>query len=125
MVKSMISLQQFKKMMEYDVVTEDACIEVEFYIDGDAVYDSCWLGKTPDPEKKDRAAYWYGLVKDGSQAYDYYTAEDLIKAPVFRGESLEELWDKVTIKSIDGCSVDYRLPFYLGLKQGPRFGPAT
>lgn len=108
-----ITVQQFEKILEYDVVAKNACIEVEFYIDEDTDYCHCWLGKTVDREDKNRAVYWYGLVEDGSEGYDYNTAEEFINARVFRGKSIKELWDKVTIDSIDGCSVEYRLPHFL------------
>ncbi len=113
---SKISMQQFDIIMGIDVIARNICIEIEFCINEDPEYDSCWLGKTGvTVEEIKYEVFWYGLVADGSQAYEYYSAEEFSNAPVFRGKSIKDLWDKVIINSIDGCSVEYRLPYYLGL----------
>lgn len=109
-------MHQFEIMMGIDVSAHNICIEIEFYINEDLEYNSCWLGKMGRTvEGIQYEVFWYGLVADGSQAYDYYSAEEFFNAPVFRGKSLKDLWDKVIINSIDGCSVEYRLPYYLEL----------
>jgi len=118
-----ISIDQFVKMLSFDVVKCHACIEIEFIIDGDKTYDSCYLGKTVEKDTNN-AVYWYGLVPDGSQAYDYYSFEAFVNALIFHGKSIKEIWDSVTLVSIDACRVEERLPFYLGLEPGPIFGQA-
>ena len=68
---------------------------------------SCTLpweeGDAADPEK---AVYWFGLAADGSAAYDFDTFAAFAGAPVFNGKSLEEIWDRVVLHSVDGCDPD-------------------
>jgi len=109
--------------MQYDVVKNYACIEIDFHIDGSEEYTSCWLGKTIDSETN-QATYWSGLTPDGSQAYSFDTLEKFVTAEVFKNDSLEKIWHLVSINSIDGCSIEYRLSFYLDLKDGPIRRPA-
>ena len=118
-----ISLDDFKQMMLFDVVKRNACIEIEFCIEGSDEYTSCWLGKTID-RNTSREVYWFGLTPDGLQAYDFETLEIFLNAEVFEGQSLGEKWELVNVYSIDGCNVKERLLFYLGLKDGPIRGPA-
>lgn len=121
---SKISLDEFSRMLDYDVVNRNACIEIEFEVDNNSEYNSCWLGKMPDRYKDCKVAtYWYGLVPDGSQAYDYPTKDEFLNAKVFKGQSIIDIWDTVTLFSIDGCDVEYRLPHLLGIAGGPTFGP--
>lgn len=56
---SKLPLEQFKQLLEYDVVKNHTCIEVEFCVDDVAEYDSCWLGKTIE-ELTNKTVYWYG-----------------------------------------------------------------
>ena len=36
-----------------------------------------------------------------------------------RESCLKEMWDLIYIHSLDVCNVKERLPFYLGLEEGP------
>lgn len=118
-----ISFDDFEKMMQFDVVNENACIEIYFSIDGDMTYSGCWLGKMIDRETH-KELFWFGLVKDGSQAYGYDNIDDFLNAQVFDGLSIKQLWSRVTLFSIDSFDVMERLAFYLGLADGPVMGPA-
>ena len=119
-----ITLEQFEKMMEFDVVKNHCCIEVEFDVDGSLEYNSCWLGKTIDGSTK-AAVYWYGLVLDGSQAYGYDSFYNFVNAPIFNEKSIKEIWSLITIYSIDNCVPRKRLKVYWGLEEGPLLGPAS
>jgi len=88
------------------------CIEIEFLVKEESTYQSCWMGKMPAKENKEREVYWYGLVPDGSEAYDYDNFRDFSSASVFHGKSLKEIWEKVEILSIDGCDPEERLLAY-------------
>ncbi len=88
------------------------CIEIEFLVRGYPKYQSCWMGKMPDKENKEKELFWYGLVPDGSEAYDYDSFQGFSSAPVFDGKSLKEIWEKVEIVSIDGCDPKDRLSTY-------------
>jgi hypothetical protein len=91
---------------------------MNFCIDNDIVYGDCWLGKMPDRDNSRKAVYWYGLVPDGSQAYEYTELEDFIDAKVFNGKSMRDVFEKVTWYSLDGCSIEGMLPYYLdGMKK--------
>lgn len=89
------------------------CVEIEFMIKGYPKYQSCWMGKTPDKADKKKELYWYGLVSDGSEAYNYDNFEDFLAAPVFEGNSLKQIWREVQILSIDGCEPQERIRAYL------------
>ena len=81
--------------------------ETHFYIEEDPVYDSCWLGRLDSP-----TPYWYGLTADGSQAYDYVTAQELVDAKVFHGKSLREVWSRVRFYSLGDIEPDTWLSRY-------------
>jgi hypothetical protein len=117
-VLSKIKLQDLIKILNEDVVKHNSCIEMNFCIDNDIVYGDCWLGKMPDRGNPRKAVYWYGLVPDGSQAYEYTELEDFIDAKVFNGKSMRDVFEKVTWYSLDGCSIEGMLPYYLdGMKK--------
>lgn len=89
-------------------------MEIAFLVKGESSYPSCWMGKTPDPDREARGkeVYWYGLAPDGTEAYNFDNFSDFSSAPVFAGKSLKEIWDKVEILSIDGCDPEERLFTY-------------
>lgn len=73
----------FKKLLSWK--TEGKyCIEVNFAVDGSEKYCDCWLGKTPSPDIPGTDAYWYGLVADGSEEYDFTSSEDMLSSKGFR-----------------------------------------
>jgi hypothetical protein len=109
-----IDFSTFKKMMLYDVSKNQSCIEVKFCVDESNIYTESWLGKMTD-EDNHKPIYWYGLVDDGSQAYDYKSFENFSNAKVFNGKSIEDIWDSISIIDIDACDVDGRIRHYLGL----------
>ena len=118
-----ILFEHFEQMMSYDVVKNNACIEIEFFLDDFSEYGSCWLGKTIN-EETHQAVYWYGLTPDGSQSYDFDSLHDFVSAPIFHDKSIKERWDSITLIAIDGCSIDWRLAHYLGSEPGPIRRPA-
>ncbi len=110
-----ITYEEFCSVMLYNITDNDSCIEIEFCIDSYKEYQSSWLGKMLD-NKGEKAIYWFGLTEDGSQAYDYESFEQFSNAKIFYGKNIKEIWNLVTILSIDACDIEERLPFYLGLK---------
>lgn len=106
-----ISFDDFKKMMSFDTKGK-SCIEILFIIENSDIYNSCWMGKMPDREKH-KDIYWYGLTPDGTQAHDYQTLTDMLEAKVFHGKSLKEIYDKMDILEIDGCSPEFMLDYYI------------
>ena len=109
-----ITFEDFCKVMSYDVAKKQgSCIEIEFCVDGCAEYQSSWLGKTIDKEAKE-PIFWFGLTEDGSQGYDYDSFENFSNAKVFHEKSIKEIWDSVSLRSIDACNVQERLLLYLG-----------
>ncbi len=107
----MIAFNDITKMFSHNL-EEKFCIEIEFLVKEDSTYQSCWMGKMPDKSNKEKEVYWYGLVPDGSEAYDYDNLRDFSSAPVFHGKSLEEIWERVMILTIDGCDPEERLLAY-------------
>ena len=108
----MISFDYIAKVFSRDLEGE-YCIEIEFSVEGYPEYQSCWMGKLPDKSDREKEIYWFGLVADGSEAYDFENFGDFSKTAVFSGKSLSEIWDKVVILSIDGCNPENRLKAYL------------
>jgi hypothetical protein len=100
--------------MSYDISKNTSCheIEVEFSVNNYEQYQNSWLGKMLDIELK-KELYWYGLVEDGSQAYEFESFEEFINAEVFGGRSIKEIWNSITLISIDACDVQERLQFYI------------
>lgn len=110
---SKIKLRDLITVLSSDVVKYNSCIEMNFGIDNDTEYEDCWLGKMLDRNKSNKEIYWYGLVPNGSQAYDYDQLEDILNVKVFHGKSLCDVIEKITWYSLDGCSIEERLPDYL------------
>ena len=110
----MISYRDITKLFSFDLEGK-WCIEIEFSVKGYPKYQSCWMGKTPNKVDKEKELYWYGLVPDCSEAYDYDNFEEFSDAPVFEGKSLKQIWKKVQVLSIDGCDPQERIQSYLGI----------
>ena len=108
----MISFQTISELFSSDLEGR-FCVEIQFLLKGSPRYQSCWMGKMPDREGKEKEVYWYGLVPDGSEAYDYDNFRDFSSASVFRGKSLKEIWENVEILSIDDCDPEDRIKAYL------------
>ncbi len=110
-----INFTDFQRIMSYDITKkQDLCIEIEFLVDKYKDYQESWLGKMLDKDTH-QPIYWFGLTKDGLQGYDYDSFEQFADAKVFQGiKSLKEIWDSVSLLSIDACDVEDRLAYYLG-----------
>ncbi len=108
----MTSFNEITKIFSYDL-QNDGSIEMEFLIKGEPKYQECWMGKTLDETNKEKVLYWYGLLPNGAEAYDYDHFDAFSEAPVFNGKSLKEVWDRIEILSIDGCGPKERITFYL------------
>jgi len=107
-----ITFEDFESIMSYDIgKKQDSCIEIEFCVDGYLDYQSSWLGKMLDIDTK-KPIYWFGLVADGSEAYEFSSFEQFANAAVFHGRSITEIWDLISLLSIDACEVLERLSFY-------------
>lgn len=107
-----ITFEEFCSVMSFNITNNQACIEIEFCIDNYKDYQHSWLGKMLYGEDE-KVTYWFGLTEDGSQAYDFESFEQFLDAKVFHAKSIREIWNLVTILSIDACSIEERLPFYL------------
>ena len=121
-----IKLQNLIIILNSDVIRYSSCVEMNFGIDNDTEYKDCWLGKMPDRNERGKEVYWYGLVPDGSQAYDYAKLEDFLNAKVFHGKSLCDVIEKITWYSLDGCSIEERLKDYIdGYDESPKSSAQT
>ncbi|MCL1924949.1 MAG: hypothetical protein FWF50_05115 [Defluviitaleaceae bacterium] len=109
-----ISFKDFKKIMELEIYENKGLgFEIEFDIDNSEIYQSSWMGKMLDKETK-KQVYWFGLVQDGSQAHEYNSFEEFVNEKVFYGEkSLKDIWDKVSIFSLNGGTCEEMMPYYL------------
>ena len=105
----MISFDEIKAFFQKDLA-QRACIEICFSVNGMPDYDDCWMGKMPDREDKTKDCFWFGLVPDGSQAYHFDNLDDFFSAPVFHGQSLQQVWKNVSVDIVDGGDPEYWFP---------------
>ena len=99
-----ISLQQLKAILSVDVISVNRCVEMNFGIDGNPKYEDCWLGKMKN-DQDGAECYWFGLVKGGSEAYDFPTMTEFLEAKVFDGKSLEDVLSQLEWYSLDGSEI--------------------
>jgi len=81
-----IRLDDLIKILSNNVIRYNSFIEMHFCIDNDTEYKDCWIKKVPNRYTPRKEIYWYGLVRDGSEAYDYDKLEDILNAKVFNGK---------------------------------------
>jgi len=112
-----ITFLEFEQVMACDLNKKpDPCIEICFDVDGYTAYQDSWLGKMID-KNSNKDVYWFGLATGGSQAHDYSSFEEFTNAKIFYdNKSLKEIWNLITIISIDGGAVDEVLPYFLRLQ---------
>ncbi len=96
-----ITALQLKKLF----VTVDA-LEILFSVDGYEKYSVSWMGNS-------NGDFWFGLVADGSEAYNFDSFEKMLYAPVFDGKSLNDLCGLVDIIEINACPAELMLKLYL------------
>lgn len=108
-----IELNDLITILKSDVLKNNSCIEMNFSIKDNIEYKNCWIGKMPDDNKFGKEVYWFGLVEDGSQGYEYNTLDALITAKVFNGKSLSEIFNKIIWSTLDGSSFEERLSYYI------------
>jgi len=96
-----ISFDDFVSELSKDWI----CLEVWFCVDNYPDYQDCWLGKMIERETN-LPIYWYGLVEDGSQAYDFLTIDEFLSAKAFQGKSIKDIWDLVSLYSFNGGNAD-------------------
>ena len=105
-----ISYKNFKTVM-LEEVFHRLDLEIGFSIKDCKTYRGCWIGKALD-EDTDREFYWIGFSQ--TESYPFQTFEEFANAKVFYGkQSLKDLWDKVSITSLNGGTCEEMLPYYL------------
>ena len=112
---SKITFNDFQRIMAYDVRKDERRIEVEFYVDDCTEYNDANLGKCVNKDTNG-VSYWFGLTEDGLQAYDFNSFEEFVSAKVFKGKSLKDIWNSVSLHTLDACDVEEILPFYFDEK---------
>ena len=112
----MITYNNLAKLFSFDLQNQ-SCIEIHFLLKSNPKYQSCWMGKMPHESDRNKEVYWYGLVADGSEAYDYDNFEYFSSAPVFEGKTLKDVCDQIELISIDGCDPVERINSYLSKAQ--------
>ena len=107
-----IEFIDFERIMLCDISKKNNhCIEIAFCVDDSDEFQDSWMGKMLDADTK-KPVFWLGLTPDGSQAYDFNTYSAFINAKFFRGKSICQIWDSISIYSLDGGLVEEMLPFY-------------
>ena len=106
-----MTFSQLEQIFSYDL-QGSYCIEILFCVHGMPDYQDSWMGKTPNRNDPAKDVYWFGLVEDGSQAYDYDSFSAFAFAPVFHGETLRDVCDRIELIEINGLDPKNRLGFY-------------
>lgn len=102
----MFTLAQLKQIME------KYPLEITFKVCGSETFDDCRMGNHLD-KSTGLNEYWYGLTRDGKNAFEYPTFEEFSSAEVFDGKTLAEIWDDVTLLEINGCDPTEMIEIYL------------
>ena len=110
-----LTFENIKNLFSFNTFGR-SCSEIEFRVIGMDTYQLCWMGKMPDREHPEKDCYWYGLVPDGSQAYDYHNFEEFASAPVFEGKSLKDVCSKIELLSVNSCAPEPEILNAMGLK---------
>ena len=106
-----MTFELFKELMSFDT-KENLCIEIFFKVQGSDKFNSSWMGKLYSKEAK-ADVFWYGLTRDGKNAYDFSTFEEFCFAEIFDEKSLVAIWDNITIIDINSCDPDEMIEMYL------------
>lgn len=108
-----IKIEDLKNILETELIEDESSIEMNFSLENDKKYDDCWLGKMPNENNCGKELFWYGLVEDGNENYNYDNLEELLTANIFNGKNLKEIIKDVEWHSLDGCSIEERLIDYI------------
>lgn len=111
-----MTFELFKELMSFDT-KENLCIEIFFKVQGSDKFNSSWMGKLYSKEAK-ADVFWYGLTRDGKNAYDYSTFEEFSSAKIFDGKALFEIWDNISIITVNGCDPVDMIEMYLSESGG-------
>ncbi|BBF43780.1 hypothetical protein lbkm_2468 [Lachnospiraceae bacterium KM106-2] len=109
-----LTKEEVKYLLSPEFVSVRGELEIAFYLEGDAQYSECWMGKMPNSEKPDQEIFWYGLVEDGTQSYNYSTAEELLQAKVFYGKDLLGILEQINWYSLDASNFEEMWNYYQG-----------
>ena len=93
----------FFRQLEAGVNIDETC----FYFEDDPVEKDHYLVYLRQYDKP----YWVGYcdIKDGCE---FYSAAELVDAPIFDGRTLRERWDKVVVCSIEGTGLEEWLKYF-------------
>lgn len=92
----MLEFDFFYRQLEKGLNIDETC----FYFRDDEEEIEHYIGYLPQFDEP----YWVGLC-DIEGGCEYKTADELIYAKIFDGQSLFERWDNVVICHIEGLSV--------------------
>ena len=90
---------KFKNYMSAPL-PQKCCIEILFVLENSEKYNHCWMGAM---NKNGVTQYWFGLTKDGKEAYKFNDFDEMASSPVFDGKTLKEIWGDVNILSVNSC----------------------
>jgi len=109
-----ITFLEFERVMSCDLrKKKEPCIEICFDVEDSVNYRDSWMGKMIDKDTGDDV-YWFGLVPDGTQAYNFALFDEFANAKVFYAQkSLKEIWSSIFILSLDGGTISETLAYFL------------
>ena len=104
-----ISFEDLEKIFALDLKESEESIDIEFSL---GEHDGYWIGKTK-ADDSDKEVFWCSADIFTAPRRDFATFQDLVETELFDGQSLEAVWDDVTITFINDHDMDFWLEEHL------------
>ena len=104
-----ISFEDLEKIFALDLKELKESIDIEFSL---GEHDGYWIGKT-EADDSDTEVFWCSADIFTAPRRDFATFQDLVETELFDGQSLEAVWNDVTITFINDHDMDFWLEEHL------------
>ena len=102
-----ITFEDLERIFALDLKELEESIDIEFSL---GEHDGYWIGKT-ETDDSDAEVFWCSM--DAGPRRDFATFQKLAAAKLFDGQSLEAVWDDVTLTFINDHDMDFWLEEHL------------
>jgi hypothetical protein len=102
-----ITFEDLERIFALDLEELEESIDIEFSL---GEHDGYWIGKT-EADDSDAEVFWCSM--DAGPRRDFATFQKLAAAKLFDGQSLEAVWDDVTLTFINDHDMDFWLKEHL------------
>ena len=104
-----ITFEDLERIFALDLKELEESIDIEFSL---GEHDGYWIGKT-EADDSDTEVFWCSIDIFTGPRRDFTTFQELAAAELFDGQSLEAVWDDVTITFINDHDMDFWLEEHL------------